>query len=198
MHTIWWISCFILDRMRMHIAKKFVCLCCSRNVEKGMCQLYIKADYDFSSFVVSQCLPHVRDCDDEQKYICPSCHKILTETNNDNIVLPYYCRYPNVKTGTNFLKSLWEMPQFVCTCCHHILFNKTVKPFIIREYDLNNDIMHKCLSHCYRMTLQKSVPGKKSVETVNNGWPCVEDRISETDNAYTMNEFICIQCRNLL
>ena len=57
---------------------------------------------DFSTFVVSQCLPHVRDCEDEQKYICMSCHKRLKETNNNNIVLPYYGRYPNVKAGTNF------------------------------------------------------------------------------------------------
>ena len=63
---------------------------------------------------------------------------------------------------------------------------------------MNNDIMQKCLSHCYRMTLQKSVPAKKRVETINNEWPTVEDRISETDNAYTMSEFICIWCRNVL
>ena len=43
---------------------KFVCVCCSRNVEKSMCQLYRKAGYDLSTFVVSQCLPHVRDCED--------------------------------------------------------------------------------------------------------------------------------------
>ena len=90
------------------------------------------------------------------------------------------------------------MPQFVCTCCHCILFDKTVKPFKIGEYDMNNDIVQKCLSHCYRMTLQKSVPGEKNVETVNNEWSTVEDRISETDNAYTMSEFICIWCRNSL
>ena len=52
--------------------------------------------------------------------------------------------------------------------------------------------------HCYRMTLQKSVPGEKNVETVNNEWPSVEDRISETHNVYTMSEFICIKCRNSL
>ena len=63
---------------------------------------------------------------------------------------------------------------------------------------MNNDIMQKCLSRCYRMTLQKSFPGKKSVETVNNEWPTIEDRISEADNAYTMSEFICIRCRNSL
>ena len=39
---------------------------------------------------------------------------------------------------------------------------------------------------------------KKSMETVNNEWPTLEDRISEIDNAYTMSEFICIQCRNSL
>ena len=112
----------------IQLQQNFVCVCCSRNVEKSMCQLYRKADYDFSTFVVSQCLPHVRDCEDEEKYICLSCHKRLKETNNNNIVLPYYGRYLNVKAGTNFLKSLQEMPQFVCTCCHHILFHKTVKP----------------------------------------------------------------------
>ena len=79
-----------------------------------------------------------------------------------------------------------------------MLFNKTVKPFNIREYDMNNDIVQKCFSHHYRMTLQKSVPAEKTVETSNNEWPTVEDRISETDHAYTMTEFICIQCRNVL
>ena len=113
-------------------------------------------------------------------------------------MLPYSGRYPNVKAGTNFLKSLQEMPQFVCTCCHRILFHKTVRPFNIREYDMNNDIVQKCLSHHYRMTLQKSVPGKKNVETVDNEWPTVEDRISVTDNAYTVSECICIWHRNSL
>ena len=135
---------------------------------------------------------------DEQRYICLSCHKGLTETNNDNIVLPYHGRYPHVKAGTNFLKSLQEMPQFVCTCCHCMLFSKTVKPFNIREYDMNNDIVKKCLSDCYRLTLQKSVPATKHVETINNEWPTLEDRQSEADNTYTMSEFICIWCRNVL
>ena len=40
-----------------------------------MCQLYRKADYDFSNFFVSRCLANVRDCEDEEKYICLSCHK---------------------------------------------------------------------------------------------------------------------------
>ena len=156
---------------RRHICKtcytqlqqNFVCVCCSRKVEKSMCQLYRKADYDFSTFVVSRCLPHVRDLEDEEKYICLSCQKRLEETNNYNIVLPYYGRYLNVKAGTNFLKSHQEMSQLVCTCCHRILFHKTVKPFKIGEYDMYNDIVQIYLSHHYRMTLQKSVPGEKKI-----------------------------------
>ena len=145
----------------LHTTTTKFCMCVLQQKcwEKYVSTLY--ESYDFSNFVVLWCLPHVRDCEDEQKYICLSCHKRLTKTNNDNIVLPYYGRYATVKAGTNILKSLQEMPQFVCTYGHHILFNKTVKHFNIREYDLNNDIMQKCLSHHYRMTLQKSVPGKK-------------------------------------
>ena len=63
---------------------------------------------------------------------------------------------------------------------------------------MNNEIVQKCLSHHYRLTLQKSVPAKKNMETINNEWPNVEDRKSEADNTYTMSEFICIWCRNVL
>ena len=63
---------------------------------------------------------------------------------------------------------------------------------------MNNDIVQKCLSHRYRLTLQKSVPATKHVETISNEWPIVEDRKSEADNTYTMSEFICIWCRNVL
>ena len=60
----------------IQLQQHFVSMCCSRNVEKSMCQHYRKADYDFLTLVVSQCLPHV-NCEDEQKYICLSCHKNL-------------------------------------------------------------------------------------------------------------------------
>ena len=99
----------------LQLQQNFICMCCGRNVEKSMCELYRKADYDFSNLIVSRCLANVRDFEDKEKYICLSYHKRLKETNNNNIMLPYYGRYPNVKAGANFLKSLQEMPQFVCT-----------------------------------------------------------------------------------
>ena len=52
--------------------------------------MYNKVDYDFSSFVVSQCLGHVSNSANEDQYICASCDKRLKETSNENPVLPYY------------------------------------------------------------------------------------------------------------
>ena len=39
--------------------------------------MYNKADYDFSYFVVSQCLQHVSNSVHEEQYICTSCDKGL-------------------------------------------------------------------------------------------------------------------------
>ena len=60
---------------------KFYLCVLRRNVEKSMCELFRKANYDFSNFTVSQCLANVWDCEGEEKYICLSCHKRLKETN---------------------------------------------------------------------------------------------------------------------
>ena len=119
----------ICNTCYIQLQQNFVCVCCSRNVEKSMCQLYRKADYDFSTFVVSRCLPHVRDCEDEQKYICLSCHKRLKETNNDNIVLPYYGRYPNVKAGTNF----WNL----CRKCLNLCVPVAIASCFTKELNLS-------------------------------------------------------------
>ena len=37
----------------LQLQQNFVSVCCRRNVEKSMCQLYRIADYDFSNFIVS-------------------------------------------------------------------------------------------------------------------------------------------------
>ena len=58
--------------------------------------------------------------------ICASCDKILKETGNENLVLPYYGKYPNAVAGANFLKTLNQRPEYVCTCCHHVLFHRAV------------------------------------------------------------------------
>ena len=89
--------------------------------------MYNKVDYDFTNFVVSQCLQHVANSVHDEQYICSSCDKILTETSDENPIVPHHVKYPNVVTGANFLKALNQRPEYVCTCCHHMLFHKTVQ-----------------------------------------------------------------------
>ena len=106
---------------------KCTCVCCNTDVQKDICKMYNKAGYDFTNFVVSQCLGHVSNpANNEDQYICASYDKRLKETSNENPVLPYYGKYQNAVAGANFLKVLNQRPEYVCTCCHHMLFHKTV------------------------------------------------------------------------
>ena len=109
--------------------------------------MYNKLDDDFTSFVVSQCLGHVSNSGNAEQYICASCDKRLKETTNENPVLPYYGKYPNAAAGANFLKALNQQPEYVCTCCHHMLFYKTVQLFHTTDYDMSDEIVKACLSH---------------------------------------------------
>ena len=69
--------------------------------------MYNKAGYDFTNFVVSQCLGCVSNpANNEDQYMCTSCDKRLKETSNENPVLPYYAKYPHAVAEANFLKAL--------------------------------------------------------------------------------------------
>ena len=75
-------------------------------MQNHVCKMYNKVDYDFTNFVISQCLQHVSNSVHEEQYICSSCDKRLTETSDENPVVPYYAKYPNAVKGANFLKAL--------------------------------------------------------------------------------------------
>ena len=83
----------------------------------------------------------------DNQYICSSCDKILKEISDENLVVPHYVRYPNAVTGANFLKALNQRPEYVCTCCHHMLFLNTVQQFHKEDYDMSNETVKECLSH---------------------------------------------------
>ena len=57
-------------------------------MQKDISKMFNKVDYDFTSFVVSQCLGHVANSGNAEKYICLSCDKRLKETSNENPLLP--------------------------------------------------------------------------------------------------------------
>ena len=121
------LNSYICKSCHLQLQPKCTCVCCNTVVQKCTCKVYNKAGYDFTSFVVSQCLGHVSNpANNEVQYICTSCHKRLQKTSNENPVLPYYGKYPHAVAGANFLKALNQRPEYVCTCCHCMLFHKTV------------------------------------------------------------------------
>ena len=120
-------NCYICKICHLQLQPKCTCVCCNTDMQKDTCKMYNKADYDFTHFVVSQCLRHeANPAHNKDQYICTSHDKRLKETSNENPVLPYYRKYPHAVAGANFLKALNQRPQYVCTCCHLMLFHKTV------------------------------------------------------------------------
>ena len=139
---------YICKSCNLQLQLKCTCVGYNTNVQKDICKIYNKAGYDFRSFVVSQCLGHVSNpANIEDPYICTSCDKRLKETSNENPVLPYYGKYPHAVAGANFLKALNQRPEYVCTCCHHMLFHKTMQLFHTMQYDMSDETVKQCLSH---------------------------------------------------
>ena len=108
-------NCYICKSCHAQLQPKCTCVCCNTDVHKDICKVYNKVDYDFTSFVVSQCLGHVSNSANEDQYICASCNKRLKETSNENPVLPYYGKYPNAVAGANML-SLYVYFVKLCSC----------------------------------------------------------------------------------
>ena len=140
-------NCYICKSCHEELQQKLTCVCCNRPMQKQICKIYNKEDYNFSYFVVSQCLQHLPNSTQEVQYICMSCDKALKQTSDEDPCVPYHTRNANAVTGAKFLKALNQKPEYVCTCCHHMLFCKTVQLFHITDYDMNNDTVKACLSH---------------------------------------------------
>ena len=80
-------------------------------------------------------------------YICISCSKTLSENTADKPTIPFHKKDKVLKAGAKFLKALNDRPEFVCTCCHRMLFRKTVRQFKEDEYDFTNSVVRDTLSH---------------------------------------------------
>ena len=97
---------YISKNFHLELQQKMTCVCCNTLMQEHLCEINNKLDYDFTNFVVSQCLQHVSNTVHDDQYICSSCDKILKETSDENPVVLHYVRYPNVVTGANFVKAL--------------------------------------------------------------------------------------------
>ena len=72
-------NCYICKSCHEELQQKMTCVCCNRPMQKQVCKMYKKEDYDFSYFVVSQCLQHLPNSTHELQYICISCDKALKQ-----------------------------------------------------------------------------------------------------------------------
>ena len=116
------------------------------------------------------------------------------------------------------MQAIREKPEFVCTCCHRWLFQKTVMKFDISKYDMTNDIVKETLDIRYHH--------KMDVAVFKGSWCAHEHPIdfdyseSESDDETTENnshentphnsntgepnvtyktyEYICNTCHNSL
>ena len=70
-------NCYICKSCHQELQQKTTWVCCNRQMQKHVCKMYNKADYDFSYFVVSQCLQQLTKSIHEVQYICTSCNKAL-------------------------------------------------------------------------------------------------------------------------
>ena len=112
------IICYICKSCHLQLQPKCTCVCCNTDAHTDTCKMYNKVDYDFTGFVVSQCLGHVANSGNIDQYKCASCDKRLKETSNENPVLPYYGKYPNAVAGANLLKAL---NQRLNMCAHAVI-----------------------------------------------------------------------------
>ena len=188
---------YICKNCHVELQQNMTCVCCNRHMQKHLCKMYNKLNYDFTNFVVSLCLQHASHALHDDQYICSSCNKTLKETSDENPVVPFYARYTYIVTGTNFLKALHQRPEYVCTCCHCMLFHKTVQQFHIKDYDITNETVKASLSHRYVMKLHRHTSHENDDMTTHK-WPQFVPGDVKQNDIYVMNEYICIWCRNSL
>ena len=59
---------YICKSCHVQLQPKCTCVCCNTDVQKDISKMYNKLDYDFTGFVVSQCLGHVPNSGNVNQY----------------------------------------------------------------------------------------------------------------------------------
>ena len=108
---------YICKSCHVELQQKITCVCCNRHMQKHVCKMYNKVDYDFTNSVVSQYLQHVSNFVHEEQYICSSCDKGLKGTSDENPVSTILCQVCKCSHGSKLSEGT-ESKTWICV---HIL-----------------------------------------------------------------------------
>ena len=173
------------------------CVICQRTVSVRSSNVYEPSNYDRSQFIVDRCTSSVPLAFEDVLYICKSCDKTLVESTDQHPIVPRSVKDPLIRKGSDFLNSLSEFPAFPCTCCHRMLFSKTVKPFSLTDYDLTNDVVQKCLSHRLALRLCEESDMSKVLSAEQN-MLLVGPHQYICTGTIDVPEYICVRCKGAL
>ena len=85
-------------------------------------------------------------------FTCNVCKATLITATHESQHVPRFVKHPIARAGANFLNTLRDKPECICTVCHWLLFQKSVRVFDVANYNISNAIVNKCLS--FRHTTQ--------------------------------------------
>ena len=148
----------------------FYCTSCHHAVcTRSNVKIFKMDNYNFESDIVKSVLHDQYRCksDDGKEYICQSCSKNLQKIDpkvprksvyNIEKRKEYKVHAEEVgkemsreksisKAGEKFRRSCQQLPEFVCTCCHRMLFMKSVLVFDVNKYELNGPCVRVLEDH---------------------------------------------------
>ena len=129
----------------------WVCTCCHRELFiRKHCVIFNQMKYDFNNMIIKKALcQQYRYCAPESmEYICNTCHNNLRAEEPKIPRNAFACT--SKKAAVAFLKACKMKPELVCTCCHRILFRKTVVIFNESNYSFGNLTVERALSEMNR------------------------------------------------
>ena len=138
------------------IGEKLHCAICNRHVPSHHALLFDEANYDFKQYIVTKITQCAFSGVAAKSLICNQCHDTLKNSTDQAPIIPSKVRNPMLKSAFDFLKSVNDLPAYACTCCHRLLFRKTVKAFSLCDYDMDNPTVMKCLSHCVALCMDQA------------------------------------------
>ena len=134
------------------------CTCC--HVTGKRMKFFDEANYDLSGKMKETIFAEkyrIIDVDGDE-LICGPCHTALKKGSKRR----NWCYYKdhNSAARANFLSALSDMPEYPCTVCHRVMFQKGMALFDESAFNTTNQLVCECLLAKYRI---KAHDGKEYI-----------------------------------